>query len=139
MFSLAKHTGGDRSEVISVLSHIPRHHYPYFHRNFTTRRSYIGLSRSQLKIFAKTKIASDFRFVSSSTSISHLLTSNSVEFNGHLKPLRRILSSLPTQEMPWIVCMVQLQLVSAIAITKIIISPCCIDRQPSTTMNSPRT
>jgi hypothetical protein len=26
MFYLRKHTGGDRSEVISVLSHIPRHH-----------------------------------------------------------------------------------------------------------------
>jgi hypothetical protein len=39
MFYLRKHTGGDRSEVISVLSHIPRHHYPQFHRNFTTPRS----------------------------------------------------------------------------------------------------
>jgi hypothetical protein len=28
MFYLGKHTGGDRSEVISALRHSPRHHYP---------------------------------------------------------------------------------------------------------------
>jgi hypothetical protein len=28
MFYLGKHTGGHKSEVISVLSHSPRHHSP---------------------------------------------------------------------------------------------------------------
>jgi hypothetical protein len=106
MFYLAKHTGGDRSEVISVP-------YLVIFRDIITHSFTVtlqhGEARSQLKIFAKIKIASDLFFAYAADALDCL--------HG----------------------MVQLQLVSAIAITKIIISPCCIDRQPSTTMNSPRT